>query len=66
MVKATLYPGKAVPLLRKQRALKPDSPSPEHTGAAGLGCIPCAIAVSEGPHLSHGCKKTLTAMLSKH
>lgn len=49
VVKDTPYPGKAVPLLRKQRALKPDSPSLEHTGAVGLGCIPCAIAVSEGP-----------------
>lgn len=64
MVKATL--AKPCHCSESKRALKPDSPSLEHTGAAGLGCIPCAIAVSEGPHLSHGCKKTLTAMLSKH
>lgn len=70
-VKDIPYPGKAMSLLKKQRALKPDSPSLEHAGAAGPGDThPTGAANpasnSKGPNLFNGCVKTLEPTLSKH
>lgn len=67
----TAYAGKAMLLLRKQRALRPDSPSLEDIGAARQGHTRPTVAVNlvsnrKGPNLFNGCVKTLAPMLSEH
>lgn len=70
-VKDTPCPGKAMSLLKKQRALNPDSPSLEHAGAAGPGHTHPTAAVdpasnSKGPNLLNGYGKALALTLSEH
>jgi len=69
--KDTLYPGTAMSLLKKQRALRPDSPSREDAGAAGPGHtrptgVPNPAKNSKGPNLFSGCVKALAPALSEH